>query len=339
MKAYPDIFSRNLPPNQVYKIRHRFLLKSPNTTVRKASAEAAVNIRDLSVRPSKMKLQTKPQVYNNVRLKHSVPEKAAVTNISFSIRLPKPTVEIHSHRRVSQRSNIPPPTYHKRKLSDKFDRLMGDLNAIGKEFEALSRTKDQFPIRSLGNESVFKGENSNYDENEYDPIVYKKLKRIGVDSAFLGTLKKIGLKPRVARRSQSEVKLKREEILRKQLTEVKLRMLEKEFGMKDRNISISLSDSSRSKSFQITPVKQTNKETKSKSVSKRSSLKISRRKSESSHSDLTEYKIFRLPKPHIRIMNNPLQKLLNKKRLRSTLLKDFNVDGKLADLIRHKIHL
>jgi hypothetical protein len=339
MKAYPDIFSRNLPPNQVYKIRHRFLLKSPNTTVRKASAEAAVNIRDLSVRPSKMKLQTKPQVYNNVRLKHLVPEKAAVTNLSFSIRIPKPAVEIHSNRRVSQASNIPPLIYHKRKLSNTFDRLMGDLNAIGKEFEALSRTKEQFHRRSLGDESGLKAENSNYDENEYDPIVYKKLRRIGVDSAFLGSLKKIGVKPRVTRRSQSEVKLKREEILRKQLTEVKLRMLEKEFGMKNRNISISLSDSSRSKSFQNTPVKQTNKEIKTKSASKRSSLKISRRRSDSSRSDLPEYKIFRLPKPHIRIMNNPLHKLLNKKRLRSTVLKDFNVEDKLADLIRHNIHI
>lgn len=337
MKAYPDIFSRNLPPNQVYKIRHRFLLKSPKTTVRKASAEAAVNIRDLSVRPSKMKLEKKPQVYNNVRLKHHMLDETVVKNLSFSIRIPKPTVEIHSQPRVSQTSSMPPLIYHKRKLSNTFDKLMGDLNALGKEFEALSRTNEQFHRRSVGNESTLKGEKSKDDENKYDPRVYKKLKRLGVDAALLNSLKKIGARPKKIRRVQSEVRLKREKILRKQLTEVKLRMLEKEFRMKDRQISISLSDSSRSKSFQVSPGKQTSKQQTSNTASKRSNHRISRRKSETSHSDLPEYKIFRLPKPHIRIMNNPLLKLLNKKSLKSPVLKDVNLEDKLAELIRHNI--
>lgn len=329
MKTHPDIFSRNLPPQQVYKIRHRFLLKSPYTTVRKASIEAAVSIRDLTIKTSKIKLQNNPKVYNNVRIKH-LPENPDVTNLSFSIHIPNPIVEntIQPNRRL-QEVSVPPLIYHRKKLSSTFDKLLGDLNTLGKGLEALS--KENLTQRSFGVDSV---QNNPPKETipECDPIIFKKLKKIGVDVRFLNSLRKIGAKEMKIKRSKSEGRIQRAQDLRKQLTEVRFRTLEKEFRFKDKDTSINCSDSSRGRSFQLTPVKQLPYPDQPSSTSKQSDFNISRRNSENNRAD---YKVFRISKPHIRIMNNPIHKLLNKKTCKFPAVKDFTSEDKLADLIKN----
>lgn len=334
MKTHPDIFSRSLPPHQVYKIRHRFLLKSPNATARKASAEASVNIRDLNIKISKMNLQKKPKLYNNVRIKYPQPENPVVTNLSFSIHIPKPAIESSKQLTRPKVRSVPPLVYHRKRLSNTFDKLMGNLNSLGKDLEALS--KDHLTQRSIGID-LFNHTHTKETIKEYDPVIAKKLKKLGVDVVFLNSLRKIGAKQRKIQRSKSEDRIQQPEILRRQLSEVKFRTFEKEFCLKDKDISIHRLDSSYSRNLQMTPVKISNYQNLS-STSKKSDFNISCRKSESGRVDMQNYKVFRMPNPRITIMNNPLQKLLNKKNLKLSVVKDYTLEDKLAELIRNNIN-